>query len=843
MAESLFLNKKKIDIYKKAITRRIQIGDVSEITERKSSFSYTIKIPKTSNNLEVLEMLSTIGNTSLKPFQEVVADYVVDNVYLIENGVAIIRSVDEDDISINLIDGFRGLSNLLGEKKLNEIDFSDLNHTINSEVLVASFENIEGYIYGFADFGKGVRNSVGQYTETQAPSIFLHTIIERIFEEAGFDLTGDFLTNDTKYLNEVLTPCNGYEVTPAGTTVVISEILGDIKQIDIIKDLANRHGLLMKPNSDVSGFEFKKLQEVLNDRTTANDWSEKVNNFKNEEYKSGYSQINKAVYDYAEGAVQDLDGELLVDNFNANLEKEIFKSAFEIPAVSSLFGFSAPLPAKEIFSVPIWGAYEQKIANIEAIIEKDSQTAERLKQDGTRTASGVGVVNKYTVDIYNEALSEYNTYSIKGWVYQAGFAMVCYYDSSDVFISYEFAGAAVAYTNVKASITVPNSTKYIRISGTPTFEPILYEYKNFIYDSAEVATIKPKIMYIDRLASYIQFEYFGAITTVVIEGQDANAEYIPYLSTKFMSLQYSLDNNYKSFKDILNNYKKIDLVVNLSLIDIYNLDFFRLKYLKQTGRFYYVNNIQYTSSALSKCEALELAKFAENYPPIISNFIRQVQSVSVGDLYKTNISRANFIEAYYDKEFDEPLKVKIISGFNSNIKIYQDAVEITSEAEIDFVDLNLTVEALIGDYSTYSESFEFNIMDSGSESYSENSAFLTVKASGDFLAAIKPTANGSLKTGESSSIVLGVESKRILTGKLSSSPLDDGDDIKYFEFMILTKPASSTAYIEENIEDYEGTIVFSGVAADLGSYTIRLTVTSLSGITDVDEFNLTITET
>jgi hypothetical protein len=312
-----------------------------------------------------------------------------------------------------------------------------------------------------------------------------------------------------------------------------------------------------------------------------------------------------------------------------------------------------------------------------------------------------------------------------------------------------------------------------------------------------------------------------------------------------MSLQYSLDNNYKSFKDLLNNYKKLDLITNLSLIDVHNLDFYKLKYLKQTGRFYYVNNIQYAYGKLAKCEALEILNFAINYPPILNNFTRKVNSIDIASLKEIIISKVNFFNNYYDKEFDEPLKIKIIDGFNNDIKLYQNGVLIDSEIEIDYSDLSLTAVAQILDGSAYLESWNYNIMDAGSLEYSEEVAVLSVNAlaSVDFLGAVKPNANISLKLGETTTIVLGVQNEKILTGRTSSYDNYTGDDDnKYYEFVIISKPANSTAYISENIEDYEGTIVFTGSANDLGAYIIRLTVTSRDGLTGYEDYNLTITE-
>jgi hypothetical protein len=177
--------------------------------------------------------------------------------------------------------------------------------------------------------------------------------------------------------------------------------------------------------------------------------------------------------------------------------------------------------------------------------------------------------------------------------------------------------------------------------------------------------------------------------------------------------------------------------------------------------------------------------------------------------------------------------------------LYQNGVLIDSEIEIDYSDLSLTAVAQILDGSAYLESWNYNIMDAGSLEYSEEVAVLSVNAlaSVDFLGAVKPNANISLKLGETTTIVLGVQNEKILTGRTSSYDNYTGDDDnKYYEFVIISKPANSTAYISENIEDYEGTIVFTGSANDLGAYIIRLTVTSRDGLTGYEDYNLTITE-
>lgn len=216
MAESLFLNQNQVDLYAGNVTRKIQIADIGDINARKSSYSYTIKLPKTSKNIQVFEMLGIAGNTSRKPFEEISADYVVDSVYLVTNGYAIIKETD-DNFNVNIIDGVRSLGDLLGAKKLSSLPLSDLNHILTTQNYIDSYSNTEGFIYGIANYGQGVSSS-NLKVEKQAPSIFTHTLFRRIFEANGLSLQGEFFTTNEKYLNEVVTPSRGYTVSDIAFT-------------------------------------------------------------------------------------------------------------------------------------------------------------------------------------------------------------------------------------------------------------------------------------------------------------------------------------------------------------------------------------------------------------------------------------------------------------------------------------------------------------------------------------------------------------------------------------------------------------------------------------------------
>lgn len=224
MSEVLLLNSSQIDLDENSLTRKIRIADIFSVSERKSSFSYTIKIPRTANNVQVLDMLGVNGNTSRKPYELIRADYIVDGINIVRNGFAVVKS---ETFELNIYDGILSLASLFGDKLLSDLNLESLNHELTVQNYLNSFSNTEGFIYAFADFGRGVgefkdfnevvvpvpyEEVLTVNIEKQAPSVFVHTLFRSLFESNGLELIGGFFEEDEEYLKELIVPSLGYEV-------------------------------------------------------------------------------------------------------------------------------------------------------------------------------------------------------------------------------------------------------------------------------------------------------------------------------------------------------------------------------------------------------------------------------------------------------------------------------------------------------------------------------------------------------------------------------------------------------------------------------------------------------
>ena len=329
--ELLYINNVLIELPEKSIARTLQVSDLSKLATRQSSFSNNIKIPRTPNNILAFEMLGLTGNGSLLPYDELEIKYVVDGIELVEGGKGIVKKTD---IFYNLViyDGIISLSDLIGDAKISELDFTAYNHNLNRTNYFASFLNNDGYIYGIAQFDSVSASAVN--IDLQSPSFYTHTLMDMIFASIGKTKTGDIFT-DAVYKEEVISTYEGYDRTLSGNDIPIdfSLLFGEVKQIDFFKDVLQRYGLMFRrtPNSDA--YDFIKYKDLLKTTLNTEDWSDKSPKFLSETYTSGFAQTNRLKFEYDETDSQDVsvfaDGILTVVNKNIPIEKTLYKSVFK----------------------------------------------------------------------------------------------------------------------------------------------------------------------------------------------------------------------------------------------------------------------------------------------------------------------------------------------------------------------------------------------------------------------------------------------------------------------------------------------------------------------------------
>ena len=607
MEEKLYLNNILIDLPTGSVSLTNQINDIGELKDRQADYTNNIKIPKTAKNIKTFEMLGIAGNTTRIPYENVAVKYVVDGIELISQGYGVIKNTN-DYYNLVVYDGNISMIKLLEGEKLNELDFTAHNHTLSQSLFLNSFTNTSGYIYALAKYYDNFSIDVFNI-DLITPSFFVHSLFEMIFTQKGYTISGAIFSDadyksrvismnkgferiDTENLTSVFTrdnssdpavtetfaiqtlkeytidsyttvtdgthnvdlsglitltsvkenptitvKLNGYalltenleglttidynvnvlansgdvitvnllldSIDVSGTqtiafetnyTTVIStniitipidfnEIIGETLQIDFVKDIMQRFGLIFRKIRNKNEYEFVQIETLLSDIENAEDWSSKYAGFENESYKSKYAQINKMRYLYDDNDTDKDptygDGEMLVNDVNLTVEKTLFTSIFK----------ASEYLQDNLYLLQQWEDKTEEIEDVEI-------TTTIPKEDSLR----IFKINEI----------------------------------SDSF-------------NYRFNSSIQNSTTF---TGT-----------------------------------------------------------IPYLNFNNINYQIEIDAHYNNFNKMLNNYKFITLNLNLSIIDIYNLNFFKLKYFKQLGNYYYLNKVSaYKANKTTKVELIQIGK-------------------------------------------------------------------------------------------------------------------------------------------------------------------------------------------------------------------------------------------
>jgi len=192
------------------------IGDIRDLTSRKGTFSKTIVIEGTKNNNELLgnyyDVNIQAGTFNINALTK--CQVIQNGVPILDEALLQLVSVNkaqysnayEEDVTYTVLikDSRAEFFSAITNANLNDLDFSDLNHTFDSAAIVASFNNTvtDGFKY------------VMPYNETNIyqvndfkPAIYAKTYFDRIFSNAGFTYTWGGLINAN--FDKLLIPYNG----------------------------------------------------------------------------------------------------------------------------------------------------------------------------------------------------------------------------------------------------------------------------------------------------------------------------------------------------------------------------------------------------------------------------------------------------------------------------------------------------------------------------------------------------------------------------------------------------------------------------------------------------------
>ena len=617
---------------KDIINLNIQINDISNISTRNSSYSNTINVPKNSHNQEILDMVGVMGSTTRYPYQKIPCKYFREGIAIINNGYLQITDITDKYFKVVLYDGIIELSQALDNKKLTDLNaLVQYNHTLSETVYTNSFSNTSGYIYCVADYGVNRPTYTVVYPlEYQVPSLYVHSLIDDILTEAGFTYEGNIFT-DTDYLSLIVAPTNGYETSSVSPTVTP------------LRDFNTNTIADVQSNEDTPSYDGGQIYYYNHTLSLGTG------------YNSGVTLIG------GDTIRSDFDGRMEIDidtTFDINHGDVIVYLRKNGSVITQVLIPNGTPDGTESYSVSFPVATNDEITMDVSATETffaGTPDTYRVDFDISSTLSVSKVVGGQYIDfniLYGDVLQS----SVLKDVMQHYGLLLTKSNTQDNllrFVSMEellqdksnaedWTDKLVEITNESFSVdgyAKVNNFKYKYESGIDVFDfdgemlvdnehiqdeqdliKSIFKIRESNYissqeeihniplwetkteDSADVNSSKKTDLTLFKKRTVnetIRYNVYGGATTIY------SATPIPTIDFTNVDYQYYIDNYYTELKSLLDNNKRITVKLNLTNVDVAQLDFFKLKYLKQTGRYYYLNSVK-SRGDITTAELIEI---------------------------------------------------------------------------------------------------------------------------------------------------------------------------------------------------------------------------------------------
>ena len=232
MIGELFINGILVDLTDSApFPISYNIGDIKDLSKRKGTSSKTITLPWTQTNLNLFQSVYMFSSSSIGNFDPTIratAQYYYNSILLFNGYAQLQRCTLNKSFEITLYSEVIDYVQQMNKIKLNELDFSEYNHTLIMENQVNSWSGIvklngvdtnlltagKGYYYGLTENGYD-RPANNEFRLIDIPpQLYLHEILLKLFQRVGITWDSDIL-NSTKFKRMLL--CYGGGELPSIT--------------------------------------------------------------------------------------------------------------------------------------------------------------------------------------------------------------------------------------------------------------------------------------------------------------------------------------------------------------------------------------------------------------------------------------------------------------------------------------------------------------------------------------------------------------------------------------------------------------------------------------------------
>lgn len=166
------------------ISYNFQVADIADFSRLKSNYTSAFQVPKTSDVVALFEGLGVPADTSTIPYS-INNVQCLDNYNIVYTGTLVVMKTEELYYQVSVISGIKDVASVLGDATLGEVVYD-----------LIDLKTVQNVRDGFR-FGTPIRFLIAEYAEREvssniidadvvASSVPLIDIINRIFSSAGF---------------------------------------------------------------------------------------------------------------------------------------------------------------------------------------------------------------------------------------------------------------------------------------------------------------------------------------------------------------------------------------------------------------------------------------------------------------------------------------------------------------------------------------------------------------------------------------------------------------------------------------------------------------------------------
>jgi hypothetical protein len=211
------------------------IDDLQNIDSKSTSFTKTIVLPGTANNNKLLGNIFEFNNANfdnpLDPnvlanfnaARNATARIEIDGLQIMKGILRLLEIIHVDgniEYECALFGELGGFINALGNKRLEDLDFSAYNHTYSYANIVASWNTTgsTGYCYPLVDYGNVSTDKVNFQYKTFKPALFVREYLNKIFTGSGYTYECNLFNTNT--FRNLIVPNNSKQLTKETSDVL-----------------------------------------------------------------------------------------------------------------------------------------------------------------------------------------------------------------------------------------------------------------------------------------------------------------------------------------------------------------------------------------------------------------------------------------------------------------------------------------------------------------------------------------------------------------------------------------------------------------------------------------------